>query len=146
MTDSITEETQFTVHCQFCGEDVAIVFHHPKGWAAIEIENQEFDGLCPKHAGITDFIDNQCPGCVSSWGNECPLFQSFAFPNRNYPRLNQEDFTKLEQGYCPRRVNGTTGFDMSRGQIETINLSDPAPEGGKALAAAIKEYLEKYGE
>jgi len=115
----------------------------PPGWDhAVGGIDSERDGFCPDHAAVKPFTDEQCPGCVGGWG-DCGLWESFAYSGRR--SLAPDDFTKIERGICPKRVNGT--FGVSPRGIEQLDLSTRATtESGIALAMAIRDYWTTYPE
>jgi hypothetical protein len=102
--------------------------------------------LCPKHADILPWVDNNCNGCVSGWwDNSCPLKDSFAFIRKNHPAtITEEQLEIIDSGKCPFRVNGCFSFSREEGFLE-INTSSPERESGGKLAGYIREYI-KQGE
>lgn len=134
---------KITVGCIFCGETFEGEIETPPGWETRydEWELEEL-GFCPKHAAAAPFADNQCPGCVASWGGKCPLWQAFAYPHRR--TVTEVDLATIRKGICPRRVNGTIGFSPAGG-METLDLSEVAPSAaGTAMEAAVREYIERW--
>lgn len=131
------------VSCVLCTESATVEVPTPEGWAISGDEEVYADNeLCPKHAAIAGFRRAQCPGCVASFDQSCPLFKAFAYQHRR--TITKRDFEVLEAGKCPRRVNGTS-MTTASGGIRPIDISDPAPpEAGKAMADAIREYVERY--
>lgn len=132
------------VYCAFCSASETVEVPTPQGWARVDNLEEE-RGLCPTHAPINPFVAAQCPGCVGGWG-DCPLWDSFASSGRRRD-MGAADFAQIERGICPRRVNGTFGVNMGArsGTVEKIDLSEPAEAvAGKALAKAIREYIERY--
>jgi hypothetical protein len=132
-------DLKVSVSCGLCGENHEQAITLPPGWetryGGTDVEN----AFCPKHAVVAQFASSQCPGCVGGWG-DCPLWQAFAYSKLD---LTAGDFRTLENGICPKRVNGT--LMVENGKMTNVDLRDPpAVEGGKALALAIHEYAEKY--
>lgn len=127
--------------CCFCSAGYSVEFTPPRGWAdkldfEIDVDERCF---CPDHADAAEFLDAQCPGCVGGWG-DCPLYRAFAFQRLT---LTTDEFARIEDGFCPRRVNGTSMIQS--GTIESLDLSDQASEeSGRAMARAIKDYCNEY--
>ena len=138
-------ELEISLSCGLCSTKHEQKIPMPEGWDSRYRSASDEQAFCPTHAVIAQFADKQCPGCVGGWG-DCPLFDAFAYSGRKRD-INVNDYAKLEAGICPRRVNGTIGFNLTaRGaKMEDINLSERAPdEAGKALATAIRQYVERY--
>jgi hypothetical protein len=116
----------------------------PEGWVVGEYVEIDQEGFCPAHAGVAAFEADQCPGCVGGWG-DCGMWE--AFTNRYRRTVTPADYASLESGVCPRRVNGTMVVNNVPGKrtIESIDLSAPAVEGGRAFAQAIREYIVEFG-
>jgi hypothetical protein len=136
-----------TINCSMCSEKHEAEIALPDGWSGTYDGIDDEHGLCPKHAPIADFKDNQCPGCVGGWG-DCNLWRDFAYASRHDMRpLAEDDFKLMRLGACPRRTNGTLGVHNPPGgppHIEDIDLSSPSVAGGRALADAIIEYQNTY--
>lgn len=134
-------EIKLTITCSLCREKTETDVTIEDGWSVGGEEIYEEDGgLCPKHSIIEDFIANQCPGCVGGWG-DCPLFKAFAYREES---LSANDFATLENGTCPKRINGTFMAMRDTG-IKEMDLSNSAPvESGRALAEAIRDYWEIF--
>jgi hypothetical protein len=112
----------------------------PPGWTP-RYSFGERKGFCAAHADVKDFADSQCPGCVSSFGDECPLFKRFAYSESR--TIARADLESIESGICPARVNGT--FFAGGGKARPVDISDRAPlEAGKVLATAIRAYCDTY--
>jgi hypothetical protein len=112
-----------------------------------EIFLESGDIQCPEHAIINKFSHSQCPGCVSGWGDDCPLFKSFAYSHR--VTITPVDLINIERGICPKRVNGTFGIRNTGSTvvIEDMDLSEQATtESGLALADGIRDYIKKYSK
>ena len=126
-----------------CSKETKHTIELPPGWAhRYDAIDDEQSGFCPDHAAVAGFADDQCPGCVGGWG-DCGLWRDFAFSGRR--KLTPADFTSIECGKCPRRVNGT--FTVSSAGVEDLDLSTVAKtEAGVALALAIKDYWAAYPE
>lgn len=139
-----------TINCALCEAKHEARIELPANWHGAYEGIDDEHGLCPKHQAVQAFKDSQCPGCVGGWG-DCGLFDAFAFSGKHKPRgavaLNEIDFKRMRRGVCPRRVNGTIGverFPNGDVAVEDINISTPAVDGGRALAKAINQYIEKY--
>lgn len=130
-----------TISCCLCSNKHEQTFDMPSGWEhRYDGIDDESAGFCPDHAKVSAFAESQCPGCVGGWG-DCPMWEAFSSSYRR--DIGPDDYKAIECGICPRRVNGTIGFN--RGIIEKIDLSERAPvESGKAFADAIKAYCAKY--
>ncbi len=130
-----------TIGCCLCSKEHKQEFALPDGWAhRFDAVDDENGGFCPDHAKVAAFAESQCPGCVGGWG-DCPMWQAFAYtPGRT---ICDVDYFSLERGICPRRVNGTVGFN--KGRMEHLDLSDRAPiDSGEAFAQAIRDYCTRY--
>ena len=141
---------EVTVFCALCDDKHVAKITLPDDWCGAHSGVDDEHGLCPKHQAVAAFKDSQCPGCVGGWG-DCGLFDAFAFSGRIKPRgavpLSELDFKRLKRGVCPRRTNGTLEvhrFPNGDVSIESLDLSARETSGGKALAKAINEYIEKY--
>lgn len=141
-----------TIYCSLCDAKHTAEIELPSAWHGAYDGIDDEHGLCPKHQAVQAFKDSQCPGCVGGWG-DCGLFDSFAFSGRTKPRgataLSELDFKRLRRGVCPRRVNGTMSvhsFPNGNVTVEDVNLSTVEVDGGRALAKAINEYIEKYSQ
>ena len=126
--------------CPLCTETYDQSVSVPDGWSikgrGVDVESNAF---CPKHAKVKDWLENQCPGCVSGWG-ECGLFKAYAFSELT---IDEGQFEEIKKGVCPFRVNGT--FEISDGKMSDIDLSEQASdESGEALVAAIRDYAEFF--
>lgn len=131
---------KLTVHCALCSEKHEVEIDLPAGWSGRYNGIDDETGLCPKHAAIEGFIDSQCPGCVSGWG-ECGLFSAFAFSDRR--TITWRNLIDIERGVCPFRVNGT--FAVGSGGVEVVDLrNDVRTDSGIALAQAIRDYCRSY--
>ncbi len=130
------------IYCCLCAAKVKTEIPTPAGWTCGEYGHDIEDALCPQHAIIEDFKSSQCVGCVGDWG-ECPLWESFAYSKcRN---ILVQDLEQIRRGVCPRRVNGTFGFDLHARKFEELNLSEHAPSpAGQALADAIEAYCRTW--
>ena len=123
-----------------CGASNEHTVPMPHGWDTRYRSMEDEYGFCPKHTIIKQFTDSQCPGCVGEWG-DCPLWAAFAYSKLD---MIDADFSVLERGICPKRVNGTIMFSSDTG-IKDIDLRDPpVTDAGKAFAQAIREYSGKY--
>lgn len=132
-------EIEVILFCFFCDEKFVGILSVPDGWITHRCAGiEEGKALCPKHSNLAEWVRTQCVGCVGGW-DDCALVRDFGYGTMN---LNSHDFEVIESGICPRRTNGMFGI---RGvQIEDIDLSDRS-SSGKALACAIKEYVETFG-
>lgn len=131
------------INCGLCPAKEKLEIPTPAGWARAD-DLEEENALCPAHEVIGQFVSSQCPGCVGGWG-DCPLWDTFAYSHKR--TVTEQDFQQIERGICPRRVNGTIGFNVSsRGaKMENIDLSERATtQAGAALALAIREYVARY--
>lgn len=135
---------KITLTCCLCSARTDVEAETPDGWELRYSDIDEDKCFCPKHVAVAEFARSQCPGCISGWGNDCPLFRAFAYSgSRN---LAAGDFAKIEGGICPKRVNGTISFSHGRG-IEDVDLSDRAPApSGVVLSQAIRDYWVAYPE
>lgn len=130
-------ETTITLYCSFCMEKSERVVSFD-GWetryGGIDHEN----AICPQHAGAKAFVDDQCPGCVSGWG-DCGLSNA-ANLMPNTEDLSQAERYKIAAGICPRRVNGTmTMTATSKGVVVgELDISEPS-EAGNAMLLAIDD-------
>ena len=137
----MSDQLEVSLFCGLCGERHEQKIPMPKGWNSRYRSVSDEHAFCPKHAVVAQFADSQCPGCVGGWG-DCPLWKSFAYRKLE---LTDGDFRTLEMGICPKRVNGT--MMVERGKVTNVDLRDqPAVEGGKALATAIRAYALKYNK
>lgn len=128
--------------CPMCNDKHEIIVNTPKEWRLrrddVDVEDSAF---CPKHAGVVDFLKDQCPGCVCSFG-ECPLTDSYAYGARR--TLTEDDLNVMEhQGRCPKRVNGTFSVGAGGESVIEINLSERS-ESGAAMAGAIRDYITRW--
>lgn len=134
-------DLKVTVSCGFCTASHDATVSLPDGWETRYGGADVEDGFCPQHAAVLPFAENQCPGCVSGWG-DCPMWH--AFGSSSSRTITNTDLATIESGVCPRRVNGTMSFSPRAG-FQDINLSERAPPGsGKAFADAIREYIARY--
>jgi hypothetical protein len=131
-----------TLYCCLCTNRSEYIVEMLPGWVhsdgGIDVER---DGFCPDHAVIEEFASSQCPGCVGGWG-DCPMWKAFAYSHRR--DITEKDLAAIRSGVCPRRVNGTIGFNAGTGVIADIDLSNRAPRGGPEFAAAIEAYIKEY--
>lgn len=128
-----------SMSCALCEKHHERTVSMPDGWDSRYRAVEEEKAFCPEHAIIAAFCDSQCPGCVGGWG-DCPLYKSFAFGKLT---LSANDFSTLESGICPKRVNGTMMF--GGGKLEHVDLREtPVAIAGQALSVAIKSYALKY--
>ncbi len=131
--------------CAFCSAKHSRELSDPHGWGLVDDMEQEFSH-CPKHAAIEGFIDSQCPGCVSSWG-DCGLWKSFAWAGKRRD-LTERELLTIRMGVCPRRVNGTLSVvreDGGTAEVKNIDLSEQSSvEHGAALELAIRNYMVEY--
>ncbi|RPH99070.1 MAG: hypothetical protein EHM72_12210 [Calditrichaeota bacterium] len=127
------------LHCCLCSREIEIEISIPHDWKANDVEIT--DSFCPEHSILNNFVENQCPGCVGSW-SDCNLWGSFAY-GCNY--LTTDDFSKIRNGICPKRTNGTISVKNSK--LSEIDYSNPASQkSGFALELAIKQYLKEYSD
>jgi hypothetical protein len=133
---------KITIDCCLCATDHVTEVALPDGWAHRHDAVHDDMGFCPTHAAVAAFADSQCPGCVGGWG-DCPMWRAFAYGGRR--DISTADFEALERGVCPRRVNGTIGFNVGQRGVHEIDLSERAPpDAGRAFAQAIRDYCAKY--
>jgi hypothetical protein len=137
----MAETVEIEFSCSFCSMSHKVSVSLPEGWvpeySTADIEH----ALCPKHAPIQRFRDEQCPGCVSGWG-DCGLWRDFAYSKMG---LSTADIARIRSGFCPRRVNGTMSAQVGRRVLEAVDLSTQAPSvAGNSLADAILEYSARY--
>ena len=131
---------KITIYCCVCNRehDIELATDFRCRYDGTDIE----DGFCPEHAGMADFLDDVCPGCVAGWP-ECGLRSDME--ERSPTPLSEEDFATIAQGRCPRRVNGS--FIVNRNAESTImnavDLSDVSVHG-EAMVRGIREYMAKY--
>lgn len=130
-----------SISCCLCDADHKAEIVLPDGWthrySGIDDEEAAF---CPDHAKVAYFAAEQCPGCVSGWG-DCPMWRAFAYDRRT---ITPEDLAIIRTGRCPRRTNGTFGMGAN-GRFKDINLSEVATsESGEAFARAIEDYCRRY--
>lgn len=143
-----TNKVKLIATCVFCSEKSEAEAIFPDGWDHYngEIWLESGDIMCPDHKIINEFAHSQCPGCISGWGDDCPLFESFAYSSKMDITIG--DLTKIEEGICPKRINGTFGIfrNDDTQAIEPMDLSERSTtESGIALAQAIREYIRKWG-
>lgn len=142
----MTDKTiQIEGSCCLCPHTIVIFAPVDDRWQGIDhsyLESSEL--LCPDHAAIQPFMENQCPGCVGSWG-DCPLWEGFAFSGGRRD-IDDDDHATLQKGICPRRVNGTMVGSRTTGlhEIDLREGEELHPEAGKAVSKAIKEYCERH--
>ena len=117
---------EITYYCSFCDEKETV--SSPTSFATRHGGDIE-DAACPDHASAMDFLNDQCPGCVSGWG-ECEMFM--AIGNRT---VSDENIASIQAGKCPYRTNGTLMF--SSGKMERLDLSTKS-ESGEAFALAAR--------
>jgi len=135
----MTNKVDLYLSCSLCSEMHESEVQIPDGWnmnGGIDKEGC----FCPKHSLIQkEWVSNQCPGCVGSWG-DCPLFEAFAYKKLD---LSDHEMMTIEYGVCPRRVNGTWGVESS--SVRKMDLSERGTtESGELLAQAIIDYGEEY--
>lgn len=116
---------EITYYCSFCDKQETVIA--PTTFTT-KYDGDEEDAFCPDHAEAVKFLHDQCPGCVSGWG-ECGLFM--AVGNK---AVTDNDLTAIRAGSCPYRTNGTLSF--SGGQMKRLNISTKS-EAGEAFAAAV---------
>lgn len=124
---------KITLSCQFCDqeEEVEIVTMHSVRYGEIYQ-----DSFCEKHRAVEAFFSEQCPGCVSGWG-ECRFFDKLDLG------LSEEDKVAVLSGRCPERINGT--LVVENGHMEDVDLSSPSiKEDGKAVVQAFADYRDIY--
>lgn len=96
--------------------------------------------FCKDHKLQSDWFDAVCPGCVESYP-DCRMGKAFLYDSDR--DMSAESLARIERGECPFRSNGTSTF--VRGHFEPLDLSEQAsPESGKAIADAIRKYIEAY--
>lgn len=133
------KELRVNLYCCFCSNQLEIRISLPEEWHLRYAELSSEEALCPDHVIIGEFFDDQCPGCVSCWG-ECGLWRDAFFEKPERP-LSDDDYFSIEKGLCPRRLNGTFGLEVTAAgsKIQQVCIADQATsKSGKALAIAIK--------
>jgi hypothetical protein len=138
-------KVSITIGCCFCGSEHKTEIELPPGWkhcyGGIEDYNH---GFCETHANVLPFMKDQCPGCVSGWG-DCPMWR--AFDHGRSRTITKNDLDTLRTGRCPRRLNGTIGVELSKhgSTTQELDISDTATaESGSAFADAIIAYCKEY--
>ena len=134
---------KISLYCGLCGNKHEQKIPMPDGWDSRYRSVSDEHAFGPTHSIVSKFADSQCPGCVGGWG-DCGLWQSFAYSKLE---LTESDFRTMESGVCPKRVNGTMGFNVMKSGVtcEDIDLRDaPVAKAGQALATAIRAYALKY--
>lgn len=116
---------EITYYCSFCErkETVAV----PTTFATYCGGDVE-DAACAYHAPALAFLQDQCPGCVSGWG-ECGMYMAIG-----NGAVTGTDLAEIRAGRCPYRVNGTMAFGP--GGMSSIDLSKRSV-AGEAFASAI---------
>ena len=117
---------EITYYCSFCDKQETVTA--PTTFTT-KYEGDEEDAFCPDHAGCKEFLDDQCPGCVSGWG-ECGMFM--AVGNKT---ISAKDISAITSGRCPYRVNGTMSFTSAG--MERLDISTKS-KAGEAFAAACQ--------
>lgn len=143
------KSVEITMHCSMCSEDFSITIELPSGWAMKYYSIDEEHAFCPKHAKVADFLDDQCSGCVSGWG-ECGLYESIMYPNypKRQPQITEDQLETVRGGLCPVRINGTFGVNVTEQGVDfkDEDLSERAgSEAGEAFVKAILDYRERWG-
>lgn len=125
------------VSCAFCMERTEVKVDIP-GFTSYTLGADIENGMCEKHSGAKAWLDDQCPGCVSGWG-ECGLFRA-ANLDRDMTPLRESERYQIAAGICPRRINGTFGMTVTRdgAEMTDLNISKPS-EAGAAMLAAIDD-------
>ncbi len=133
---------KITITCSLCAASHDADIQLPEGWSTRYDGTDVEDGFCPKHQAVAAFAESQCPGCVGGW-TDCPMWKAFAYSHGR--DIRPSDYKAIEQGICPRRVNGTMSISRGAAAMQDIDLSDRAPpESGAAFAQAIRDYCEAY--
>lgn len=140
MSERITKVT-ISIECKICGAEAeAGSMLTPPGWSADD--SQRIDGFCPEHQSVEAFLDDQCPGCVSSF-SDCVLrevvdervIRAQAGGSHQY-NLTDDQLVMLRAGRCPVRINGTNC--VGSGGSSQTDLSTPNARGGSALASFLE--------
>ena len=123
-----------------CNEEITIEVEMPAGWRTQYgiISPPDSDVFCPKHAVLKSFLSNQCPGCVSGWG-ECGLWDGIT----HHKGLSELELCAIKHGRCPKRTNGTSEYDARTGVFDQIDFSKPS-EVGPVVETMIREYRAKW--
>lgn len=117
---------EITYYCSFCDKSETVKAPTTfTSYLDADVEN----AACRDHTAAMAFLHDQCPGCVSGWG-ECRMFM--AIGNKE---VTSDDLAIIRQGKCPHRVNGTC-FLGANG-LEQIDISETS-ESGEAFARAIE--------
>lgn len=122
---NVTQE--ITYYCSFCDKRETV--EAPTSFRTYCGDDIE-DAACAEHAPAMDFLNDQCPGCVSGWG-ECGMFMAIGNGT-----VTPADLLAIKAGRCPYRTNGT--FMVGPKGVEDVNLSERS-EAGEAFAAAITD-------
>jgi len=117
--------TRIVYMCQLCAAAEDKRLPVSRGWS---IDSVEVDGLCPNHAKVAEFKAAQCDGCSFTFGEGCPLFQTFAFHKSTGLTPRQE--AALILGACPVRDPRDPDEEAP----------EKTPEAGRVLALAAKNY------
>lgn len=117
---------EITYYCSFC--EMKETVQAPTTFATHhggDVEN----AACRDHAPAMAFLDDQCPGCVSGWG-ECQMFMAIG-----NEAVSADDLAEIRRGRCPYRVNGTISCGPEGVQRLDISTTSKA---GEFFARAIE--------
>lgn len=138
--------TKIVAHCCLDMNKTEVEVDIPDRFVVDSEVDLEGTVFCEAHADVSLFREDQCPGCVGGW-QDCPMWNAFAYTGRR--DITEHDYSVLEAGICPRRVNGTFGMNNTAGtpvEIHDIDLSAPNVIGGRAFAQGIRDYVAMFHE
>lgn len=134
------------VGCSMCSRKCKVETTVPEDFVeahGFQIDAYTVYTLCPDHAHLVDWVQNQCDGCVGGFG-DCDLFSAFAYSSGPI-QLSENDFSSIKCGICPKRTNGSMTFDSRTGAIGYPDFSKQATnEAGVKLANDILTYRKNY--
>lgn len=133
------KKIEIDIYCLLCSNNYKTEIELPTDFVLNDLTDE--NALCADHAGIKEWRNTVCRGCVGGFGS-CDLWQGFAYKHERN-KLTEEEMQVIETGRCPRKTSGWLMVSRATG-IVNITPTDIAPEAGKLFAKAIREYIEEY--
>ncbi len=125
--------------CCLCSESKKVQVQIPEAYGNVSLFDEKC--LCEKHSPLEEWINKQCKGCVAGWA-DCSLWDDFQYKQN---KLTKQDMNSIQQGICPRRVNGSISVYNNKTEgikIEELDDSNKS-EVGVLFYNVIMEFREK---